>query len=54
MIAKRHLSVAPIKEALIDIKVALPEKVNTERLKSGYSQVSDRYPTSDTLDKGGL
>ena len=54
MIAKRHLSAAPIKEALIDIKVALPEKVNTERLKSGYSQVSDRYPTIDTLHKGEL
>ncbi len=54
MIAKRHLSAAPIKEALIDIKVALPEKVNTERLESGYSQVSDRYPTIDTLHKGEL
>lgn len=52
MITKRNLSTAPIKEALIDIHVALPEKVGIERLNSGYLQISDRYPTSKTLHRG--
>lgn len=52
MIAKRHLPNAPIKEALIDIQVALPEKVNVEALNSGYAQIADQYPTHEMLQRG--
>ena len=52
MIAKRHLPHAPIKEAMIDIQVALPEKVNTEALNSRYAQIADQYPKHETLQRG--
>ncbi|MEW8459393.1 MAG: TIGR04255 family protein, partial [Candidatus Thiodiazotropha endolucinida] len=52
MIEKRHLPRAPIKEALIDIQVALPEKVKTEALNSKYAQIADQYPKHETLQRG--
>ncbi|MCU7904397.1 MAG: TIGR04255 family protein [Candidatus Thiodiazotropha sp. (ex Epidulcina cf. delphinae)] len=52
MIEKRHLSHAPIKEALIDIQVALPEKVTTETLNSKYAQIAGQYPKHETLQRG--
>jgi len=52
MIEKRHLPHAPIKEALIDIQVALAEKVTAEVLNSRYSQIADQYPKHETLQKG--
>lgn len=52
MIEKRHIPTAPIKEALIDIQVALPEKVTTEALNSKYAQIADRYPKHETLQRG--
>ena len=54
MIATRHLPNAPIKEALIDIQVALPEKVETEKLHSGYGQISDLYPSHQIMQQGEL
>lgn len=52
MIEKRHLPHAPIKEALIDIQVALPEKVTMEALNSRYAQIADQYPKHETLQRG--
>jgi uncharacterized protein (TIGR04255 family) len=52
MIEKRHLPRAPIKEALIEIQVALPEKVKTEALNSKYAQIADQYPKHETLQRG--
>ncbi len=52
MIKKRHLPHAPIKEALIDIQVAFPEKVTVEALNSRYAQIADRYPKHGTLQRG--
>jgi hypothetical protein len=48
MIEKRHLPHAPIKEALIDIQVALAEKVTAEVLNSRYSQIADQYKSSNS------
>ena len=52
MIVKRHLSHAPIEEAMIDIQVALPEKVNTEALNSEYAQIADQYPKHEIIQRG--
>lgn len=52
MIEKRHLPHAPIKEALIYIQVAFPEKVSVEALNSKYAQIADRYPKHETLQRG--
>lgn len=54
MIAIRHLPNAPIKEALIDIQVALPEKVQTEKLHSGYEQIADLYPNHKIMHQDEL
>jgi len=52
MIEKRHLPHAPIKEALIDIQVAFPEKVTVEALNSRYADIADQYPKHETLQRG--
>jgi uncharacterized protein (TIGR04255 family) len=52
MIEKRHLPHAPIKEALIDIQVAFPEKVTVEALNSKYARIADQYPKHETLQRG--
>jgi len=52
VIEKRHLPNAPIKEALIDIQVALPENIAMETLNSKYAQITDQYPKHETLQKG--
>ncbi len=52
MIEKRHLPHAPIKEALIDIQVAFPEKVTVEALNSKYAQIADQYSKHETLQRG--
>ena len=52
MIEKRLLPHAPIKEALIDIQVAFPEKVTVEALNSKYAQIADQYPKHETLQRG--
>ena len=52
MIEKRHLLHAPIKEALIDIQVAFPEKVTVEALNSKYARIADQYPKHETLQRG--
>ena len=40
----RHLSKAPITEALIDIRVALPRETGLELLDSLYNHIKDKYP----------
>jgi uncharacterized protein (TIGR04255 family) len=52
MIEKRHLPHAPIKEALIDIQVAFPEKITVEALNSKYARIADQYPKHETLQRG--
>lgn len=52
MTDKRHLNNAPIKEALIDLRVVLPDKTDTEELVSLYEQFDSDYPDKKTLHKG--
>ncbi|MFZ0255781.1 MAG: TIGR04255 family protein [Gammaproteobacteria bacterium] len=52
MIGKRHLSNAPIKEALIDIQVALSGALATEALDSKYERLASDYPKHETLQRG--
>ena len=52
MTEKRPLPHAPIKEAMIDIQVALPERVSMEVLNSKYEQIADQYPKHETLQRG--
>lgn len=41
----RHLSKAPITEALFDLRAALPEDFAVERLAQVHDRIRDRYPT---------
>jgi len=52
MIAHKHLPNAPIKEALIDIKVALPEGIDTTDLEPIHNLISADYPTKDVMQTG--
>lgn len=39
-----HLTKAPIKEALIDIRIKIKEDLNVEQIGSFYNFISDQYP----------
>jgi len=52
MIAPRKLKNAPIKEAVIDFRVALKEEIEIEKLDSEYSSISNEYPKKETLLQG--
>lgn len=52
MIAKRHLPNAPIREALIDLRVALPANVDAGRLEAAHDQIKDRFPVKKTIHEG--
>lgn len=49
MIEPRHLPNAPIKEALIDFSVTLPQAVGLDALEDLYVSVTKDYPTKKTL-----
>ncbi len=52
MIVKRHLSNAPIREALIDLRVALPDEVASEDLEAAYSHIRNQYPVQKPIHHG--
>jgi uncharacterized protein (TIGR04255 family) len=52
MIALRELKNAPIKEAVIDFRVVLKEEIETEKLDSEYSLISNEYQKKETLLHG--
>jgi uncharacterized protein (TIGR04255 family) len=47
----RHLDNAPIKEALIDIRVVLPEDVNIKNLQASEAEFIKRYPINEEIKK---
>lgn len=51
MISKRHLSKAPIKEALIDIQVALPDTFSVDTLGSCYDIIKSEYPVHEAMQQ---
>lgn len=52
MTDKRHLNSAPIKEAIIDLQVVMPDKTNVEELASLYEQFESDYPRKREVQKG--
>lgn len=51
MISKRHLSKAPIKEALIDIQVALSDDFSVDTLDSCYDRIKNEYPVHEAIQQ---
>lgn len=54
MIAKRHLPNAPIQEALIDFRVALPDELTLDDLSGMQQKVHAEYPVIKTIKHGML
>jgi uncharacterized protein (TIGR04255 family) len=54
MQVSRHYSKAPITEALIDLKVTLPEEFSTDDLANIYTHISDRFPTQESIQMGSF
>lgn len=52
MTDKRHLNNAPIKEAIIDLRVVMPDKTNVEELTSLYGQFKSDYPKKREIQRG--
>lgn len=49
MQARKHYSLAPITEALIDIQVQLPEEVKLDVLAQVYSSIKTEYPHREEM-----
>lgn len=54
MSEKKHFPHAPIKEALIDIQTAFPDKITAETLNSKYAQIAQQYSQPETLQQGDV
>ena len=52
MQVQRHYRKAPITEAIIDLKVTLPEGVSVGQLAEIHSSISDNFPTMQPFYKG--
>ncbi len=54
MQASRHYSKAPITEAIIDLRVTLPQGFSLEQLADIQARISDRFPTKEPIHVGTL
>ena len=54
MQASIHYSKAPITEAIIDLRVTLPEGFSVEQLADIQTRISDRFPTKEPIHVGAL
>lgn len=52
MATPRYLPNAPIKEALIDLRVALPSDQELSHLDAVHDQIRDRFPIKKTIHEG--
>jgi uncharacterized protein (TIGR04255 family) len=50
----RHYSRAPITEAIIDLRVTLPEGFSVDNLVSIHAHISDRFPTKEPIHTSSL
>jgi uncharacterized protein (TIGR04255 family) len=50
----RHYSRAPITEAILDLKVILPETFSVDKILEIHPRVLERFPTSEPLYVGSL
>ncbi len=48
----KHYSQTPITEAVIDLRVTLPEAFTIDQLKSIHASISDKFPTIEPFYKG--
>lgn len=51
---QRHYSRAPITEAIIDLRVTLPEGFSVEQLTDIHALISDHFPTKEPIHAGSL
>ncbi len=49
MATERHLKDAPIKEALIDFRVVLPEQTTIKEIGSGSTALESDYPNKSEI-----
>jgi uncharacterized protein (TIGR04255 family) len=49
MQVQRHYSKAPIKEAVIDLKVTFPEDFSVDKFADIHARISDRFPTMESI-----
>ena len=54
MQASRHYSKAPITEAIIDLKVTLPEGFSVDGLENIHAHISDQFPIKEQIHAGSL
>lgn len=54
MQTSRHYSRAPITEAIIDLRVTLPEQFTVEDLADIHFLIKDRFPTKEPIHTGSL
>lgn len=52
--ANRHYSRAPITEAILDLKVILPDKFPIEQFLEIHARIHDHFPTSEPIHVGSL
>ncbi len=50
----RHYSRAPITEAILDLKVILPDGFSVEKFLEIHKHIRDRFPTSEPIHVGSL
>ncbi len=51
---QRHYSKAPIKEAIIDLRVALPKGFSVDKLVDIHPHINDRFPIKEPLIAGSI
>src|SRR5258708_2971374 len=49
---QRHYSKAPITEAVIDLRVTLPEGISVDKLKDIHPYISENFPTIEPFYRG--
>jgi len=52
MVDQRHLANAPIKEALIDLRVALPQDTDIEQLEAVHKAIGEQFPVKKIIIEG--
>src|SRR5260370_34894867 len=54
MQVSRHYSRAPITEAIIDLKVTLPEGFSVDDLENIYAHINAHFPIKEQIHAGSL
>ena len=54
MQVSRHYSRSPITEAIIDLRVTLPEGFSVDKLTEIYTSIRDNFPTKEPMHTSSL